>query len=67
MKALMILGLIICTPSTTCVDEYFHRDTKFKEMEAILDYAYSKAIQNRVKIQIRYEDSTGSIIEYSTQ
>jgi len=68
MKALLLIfGLVVCTPSITCVDDYFARDSKFKEMEAVLDYAYSKAIQTRVKIQIRYEDSTGRIIEYSTQ
>lgn len=68
MKSIFLLiGLLTCTPTIVCVDEYFERDNKYAEMEAILDYAYSKAVSDTIKISIRYEDAKGRIVEYSVE
>jgi len=64
---LLIFGLVFCTPSIICVDEYFDREDKYQRMEAILDYAYSNAVSDTIKISIRYEDNQGRIVEYSVE
>ena len=67
MKATLLLIMLFATPSITCVDKYFERDNKYEEMEAVLDYAYAKAVRTGVKINIRYEDSLGRVVEYSVE